>query len=491
MDVPVYCAIVDERLLKELQVQTYMGYRRTDVIKKMRNNILEGKLEESCHWAIELHISGCIGYIWQECIDIMATNINIKNPRLAHYLWSRYRKYQQLLDSYNDNFHLECRNNQEMRNLLADIITVVVLSQKISKLTLPKITHADYGKELVLKHVKAKSMDLVAEYILPDDDDEIKIAINEIAYAIRMRQQQDAIYWLYWLENADKIRQQNNVSALKTAARPIENIDEKYSEDWIWFIWKICLIQKIDKHTFHAIDALFHFTLLNYNWQTRKSKIKLLHFALTILTDDRISWNVPVIIKNEIRVRACANINKLYVGIESPVKNNVANNVANNNANNNAANNNAANNNAANNNAVIRNNEMKKIQYKMRREFVKPRLQIKTNNKTEPFKIKDERNRELENLGHRLELLNSIIVYRKGDKEQQVQITEQQDQQKEQPQEQQDHEQQEEQQQEQQQESEQQQQEEQQQDEPQEEEDDANSLKTILIPLLRDKYMQN
>lgn len=381
MDVPLYCVIIDDRQLKDLQVQTFSGYKRIDVLKHMRNKILEGKLEEACHWAIELHISGHIHHIWDECLDIIGTCINIRNPKLAHWMWSRYKKFQSLIKEYNDNFLIECRNNQEMRNILADILAVITLSPKINKKDLrnPKINENSYTKEMILKYMKAKNMDLILDNVLPEDDDEVKIAVNEIAVAIYHRKRDDAIYWLFWLEGIEKVRRKNKLSKITVASRPVENVEERYHEDWIWFIWKICIAQKVNKRIMNEIEALFELTIYNFSKQTRKTKLELLKYALILLTES-IEWDIAIVANNSIRLRACANINKLYMNKVSQ--------------------------------DLPQESVEKKIIYRMKKEIVKPRMEIATSTKQRKFKIKEKRNKEEEILMHKLEVFNNIVVHK-------------------------------------------------------------------------------
>jgi hypothetical protein len=220
---------------------------------------------------------------------------------------------------------LECRNNQEARNLVADVITVFSLSDKTRTrgAGVVRIGQDDYIKDHVISMVHARHMNYIADTALPDDDDEVRIAANEIACAIHSKDGKHAIYWLHWLDSLNGVKKKNGFAAVAVGARPVEGVDLRYSSDWIWFIWKICICQKADQRILCQIEALFQLSLVEFNTRTRKTKIKLLEFGLILLTEERIDWNIPVVARNDLRIRACGNVNKLYFNIigndEQPV----------------------------------------------------------------------------------------------------------------------------------------------------------------------------
>ena len=66
----------------------------------------------------------------------------------------------------------------------------------------------------------------------------------------------------------------------------------------------------------------------------------------------------------------------------------------------------------------------KKIIYRMKKEIVKPRMEIATSTKQRKFKIKEKRNKEEEILMHKLEVFNNIVVHKNNKVEIQDEIIE-------------------------------------------------------------------
>ena len=57
-DIPNKYYITDFRKITDFKKQTYNGYQKSDVLSALQKSILEQKLEESCHWAVEMLVSG-------------------------------------------------------------------------------------------------------------------------------------------------------------------------------------------------------------------------------------------------------------------------------------------------------------------------------------------------------------------------------------------------------------------------------------------------
>jgi len=140
MNVPVNYSIIDKRNCKEFKQITYCGYKKVDVLKEFANSLLKNNLEIACNWMVELHISGKNNDIWNIIFITFVRNINIKNPNFCSWVWLKYERYIGILKRFNKGYEYESRNNQEIRNLYADIITTLLYASKTDVfLTLPKI----------------------------------------------------------------------------------------------------------------------------------------------------------------------------------------------------------------------------------------------------------------------------------------------------------------------------------------------------------------
>ena len=86
-DIPDKFYINDLRKLTDFKKHTFLGYQKSDVLAALQKSILEQKLEEACHWGVELMTSGNLMDCWDRLILINSKLINYANPNLSFYLW--------------------------------------------------------------------------------------------------------------------------------------------------------------------------------------------------------------------------------------------------------------------------------------------------------------------------------------------------------------------------------------------------------------------
>ena len=89
---------------------------------------------------------------------------------------------------------------------------------------------------------KIRGKYLVKHFISYEDDSELRLAVNEVANHLRIHSVSfyQTAYWLLWLIKIEKFKRSNKVS-FRVKRRPVENINEKYWNDWVWLLWEIIL----------------------------------------------------------------------------------------------------------------------------------------------------------------------------------------------------------------------------------------------------------
>ena len=77
-------------------------------------------------------VSGYIMECWDKLILLNSKIINQVNPNFPFYLWNRFSQIIQLLEDprYQGVKYLDLRTNQECRNHLNDIVSIMTLSPK-------------------------------------------------------------------------------------------------------------------------------------------------------------------------------------------------------------------------------------------------------------------------------------------------------------------------------------------------------------------------
>jgi len=318
MNVPYEFSIVDKRKAKDFSSVTYSGYKKIDVINQLEKSLLNNDLESSCNWLIELHISGKVDSIWKTVFYILSKNININNPQLPSWLWLKYKRYLQIMNKFNKGYEYESRNNQEIRNLFADVITMLVYSYKSSQLDkLPKINNKDFLQEMMVKKMMSKELYNIKDISDNTCSNELKIGLNEIVNHLKSEKHGKLLdgiaYWYLWIEKIEKFKKKNGVE-FKSLEHNIKDVDNKYHKDWRWTIWKIILEKtnyiNNNKLT-NEVHALYNMYKWKYTTTTCVKKQYLIFFACMFLKEN-INWYIPIINKYEYRVQACCNINQLY-----------------------------------------------------------------------------------------------------------------------------------------------------------------------------------
>ena len=122
--IPNEYLIIDKRSSKEFSKITFSKYMLKDVTAALSKSLMGCKLEESMNWAVELLISGHIEKFWDKILAIGIKNVNINNPNLGYFLYTRYSKYIDLSKKYDN---LAIRNSQCCRNLIAEVCFMFVI----------------------------------------------------------------------------------------------------------------------------------------------------------------------------------------------------------------------------------------------------------------------------------------------------------------------------------------------------------------------------
>jgi hypothetical protein len=100
-----------------------------DAFKTLSDNIQQGLIREANLLSIELLSSGCHVQLWDILISVYFKYVNCHDPRMVNYVNQKYLLYCEVKKTYTGNLKNLC-NNQELRNHLAEMITVLCLSQK-------------------------------------------------------------------------------------------------------------------------------------------------------------------------------------------------------------------------------------------------------------------------------------------------------------------------------------------------------------------------
>lgn len=333
--VPNKSYLNDTRALAEFKQFTFGGYPRTKVLSALDRAITESKIDHGCYWAFQLLASGQASALWDKLTMYIYKNINIANPALPYWLlthdigWTRMI----LMKEYAKEGILQLRNNQLARNLITEMVSMACLSRKrkLDTLTL-KIKDTDFIIANFHAKCQVRNNIMINGLLGPNDPSEIRIAANEFCYNLVNKQLQEALYWLNWILFWEKI----NVKKYKifiVQSRGIEGIQTVDQKDVIWLVWSI--IQQVKTKLLDSIrvtanntstaklegqlDALWKLYLHKWKPANKIKKLPIIYWTLQMLIYP-CDWQIPVIERPELFIKACGQSNLLFERIVSQCK---------------------------------------------------------------------------------------------------------------------------------------------------------------------------
>ena len=313
MSLPLIYQINDSRLEKLFQKKTFSNFLKTDVNKAIQKTIIDGKIEASCNWGVEMVISGYTHQLYEKLIILAIRIININNPRLPHLLYRRYEYFYNILNKKYNNHILSLRNDQQIRNHITELICILCKSNKGKSLGLKKINKSDFNVEVLKSKLEAKSSDYINNLYRPGDPNEFKIITNEFYYHLIDKNYEKCVYWLSWINEWEK-KMIKKEGYYKCGYRELKNIDVKLYTDYIWFFWEILLKQsmKLNNDVLnHQIQSLYKLFKLDYKPSKKSKRMCMLLNAIKYFTE-YYNINNPIILEYHWIVQACGNINYMY-----------------------------------------------------------------------------------------------------------------------------------------------------------------------------------
>lgn len=318
------CKIIDSRSLKDFKVQTFGGYNINKASAALDKAIMEEKIEPALHWVLQLFLSGIINPLWSKLLVFASKNINLYNPKLPEFIYNKNQQWETIVD--NNKFTKEnvllLRNHPSVRLLLAELVTVLVLSKKRKINTLPKIHKNDFIIDNFKSKLEAKNSNLIDTIIIDGDPSEIKIAINEMAFHIHNRNINKALYWLNWILEWEKINSKK-YGKYECGSRSTEGIDSKYFKDVVWLIWSV--INKISQlkssiginNEWHKqIQCLWKLYTHKFTPSTRSKKQNYIIWSILYITETT-DYTISLIDRPELLFQSLLGFDKIIVSLKS------------------------------------------------------------------------------------------------------------------------------------------------------------------------------
>ena len=312
--------IEDTRYLHDFKDKSFSGFKKTDVIKTLFKSIETAKVENACHWITECMISGYCIEILDKLIAFSSKIIHINNPRLPQYLWRKYDYFYKTIDNVNlkkeKHLIIHFRNNQVLRNLFFDIVSVITLSPKTKRYDkYPKINEStDFQFETIKQRLHAQCNfcpDILFKFT---DPEELRVVMNEIMFHFKNINSgyENCCYWISWIFQWEK-KNKRLKHKFEIDERDIKGIKKNHRKDVVWLLWSAILIEvnerdQIVKQQIHSLYKLFKY---EFTGPRRNLKLPLIYHAIGYLTHS-IKYTVPIITDRKIYLRCQCNVNQMF-----------------------------------------------------------------------------------------------------------------------------------------------------------------------------------
>lgn len=321
MLVPTEYRINDARNAKELRQTSYHGFKRKDLFKFLISQIKNQNLDNANYWCAECLMSGYCVELYEKLLDYYVTEVNIKNPDILVFMFHQYDRYTELINEYEEL--IDTRNDQEIRNLLCVIVSIITLSNQFQLPKLQKINQIDITNVPRIRTTFSNYLDLITPFIKNGDAKEIILPMNEILNHLKTPRTNSldlVIYWLSWLVawEGEHIKK-NEISCCAERQNP--KIEKLYWTDMIWILWDILKAEsewKSSANLTEVIDKSYRFYVYYYNRKNRYKKIYLVIYCIMYFLKPIDFINIYGSPENYSKIiLAGGNVNSLYKYLET------------------------------------------------------------------------------------------------------------------------------------------------------------------------------
>lgn len=333
---PAKYQLVDTRRHTDFKLVTLGGYPRNKVPAAMEKAIYSGKIEHACYWAFQLLASGAPITLWDRLLGYAYKHVNIANSKLPRWLQEKTTSWQRVLirkDFAGPNV-INSRNLQQVRHMITEMIVVLSLSRKRKLDVLStKIKETDFIISNFQDRCINRNNMIIAGLLGDNDPSEIRLAANEFAVNLGMRNIQGALYWLNWILYWERI----NIKRFKSftvQARMIEGIPQTDIRDVIWLVWSIihqvrARVIKDTEQTRPAgelgqlerqLDALWAMYIHRWKPSVKGKRLPLIYWSINYLIYP-VDWSGQVCDRLDILVKATANTNMMFEKLRTQCNN--------------------------------------------------------------------------------------------------------------------------------------------------------------------------
>lgn len=312
--------INDIRQPAQFRGLTFSKHKKSDVKNALLDSIMKGKIEHACHWGAEFVCAGHYLDLWENILYYCAKYVHSGNPKLICYLEKRYLCFRDIANSGRFVTPMEMRNHPTIRNLFAEIISVLCLSPKKHSFEVIKINRAEeFDMTMMTERLKAPNVNFFTPLFRDDDPKEVFIPMNEFAYSISSEKRNTvfACYWLEWLMEFEALCKKRK-ERCRCVRRPFVTVDVKHAYDLVWMVWDALFYyikERSSPFLEKVLQSVFTLFSLQYTNACCKKRRYLLYFAVSLCTE-QVDASVEIVADKRKVELAIENINDIYTQIK-------------------------------------------------------------------------------------------------------------------------------------------------------------------------------
>ena len=312
--------INDKRNPSDFKKITFSKFEKNKVKKELISCLSSGKIESACYWSIELICAGHFSDLWDIILDYISRYIHLGNPKLPIYIAMRFDNFKEIVcNGYLDN-DLRLRNNDKIRTIFAEIISILCSSRKKHVFMPVKIKKRDeFDMVNVASKLKAPNIKYCENIFKTEDPKELFIAINELACDVSSLSKNTvcACYWIEWIIEYESICKSKKEKCI-CARRTFASVNSKYQTESIWLIWDVILQHGLltnDTITIKILNSLLKIFCIKYTSGVKRRRRFILYFAIALLTEN-VDFSFDIV-NNKVHInKIIKNINIIYKDVK-------------------------------------------------------------------------------------------------------------------------------------------------------------------------------
>jgi len=299
-------------VIKKSTTKTINNYQKKEVIEALYDSMKKGLIIDANYWAAELFSSGFYLPLWDSIFRFYFQYVNYVNPNFIDYLNQKYLLLCQAKKLYSGNLKNLC-NNQELRNHLAEIITLFCLSEKTELIIPSSLNEISINDEMSQK--TNQIIQIIAPYL--SQQSLIHQQFHSFIVNYYGNDLDNCIHYINWFVK-DNEYTINSFSEFK--------VPTTISQKSMWLIWKFLLLQYKTIKNAHMnleqitelLDLLMHLYIMIYKRKDNDSCSYILSFILLMTKHpDQIDWSQSLDITDSRLIKQCAEINLIYRNLQN------------------------------------------------------------------------------------------------------------------------------------------------------------------------------